>query len=118
MEVRRDNLIVEWEDIGEGISGDYNPDDPDDVELLRFTVLEFHKQSEFGGQWTERDDSSYCTLMPVDTPDEILRRAAELILDAAESTESKRAMEELSWLSPKWFEATDEEIDRSFDAYR
>jgi len=118
MELRRGNLTVIWEDIGEGMSGEYDPDDPDDVPLLRFTVLEAHKVSECAIQWIERDDSSYCTLMPVDTPDEILQRAAEMILDAAESSSSKRAMEELSWVSPKWFEATDEEIERSFDAYR
>lgn len=118
MELRQDDLTVVWEDIGEGMSGDYDPDDPDDVALLRFTVLEAHRVSDYAIQWRERDDSSYCTLMPVDTPDDILLRAAQMILDEAQSTSSKRAMEELSWMSPKWFEATDEQIDNSFDAYR
>lgn len=82
---RRGNIIAEWEYIGEGWSGDYNPDDPDDTMLLRFSVKEFHKVSEFGGQWVEMDDASYCTQMPVDTDEKILRRALELILDAAAS---------------------------------
>ena len=33
------NVSVELEDIGEGLSGDYDPNDKDDIPLLRFTVL-------------------------------------------------------------------------------
>jgi len=37
-EMIRDNIMVEWVELGEGLCGDYNPDDPDDIELLRFDV--------------------------------------------------------------------------------
>lgn len=100
-EMKRGNIMAIWESIGEGMSGDYNPDDPDDVEFLRFSVLEFHKTSEFGGQWEYMDDASYCTLMPVDTDERILALALEDILDAATSSWPKRRLEDLSWMKPE-----------------
>lgn len=100
---RRGDLIAEWEYIGEGLCGDYNPDDPDDVKLLRFTVKQFHITSDWGGQWRELDDGSYCTQMPLDTDEWILKRALELILDAADQPSPKRALEELSWMKPEDF---------------
>ena len=104
IEVRRGDLMAVWEYIGEGMSGDYNPDDPDDVELLRFSVSKFHPQTEIGGQWIQLDDCSYCTQMPIDTDEAILRRALEVILDAADTDASpKKEMEGLSWMKPEDF---------------
>lgn len=106
-ERRRGDLLAVWEDIGEGWNGEYDPDDPDDTPLLRFTVMKFYQTNDFGGQWVEVDDGSYCTQMPVDTDEAILYRALELILDAAEEPSPKRAFEELSWMKPEDFnEAT------------
>lgn len=51
---------VEWTELGEGIDGDYNPEDPDDIELLRFDV-----SLKVGGRWTFPDNASYCTQVPV-----------------------------------------------------
>ena len=36
LEYEEGGVRVCWEDIGEGICGDYDPDDPDDIPLLRF----------------------------------------------------------------------------------
>jgi len=92
-EKTRGNLRAEWEYIGEGMSGDYDPDDPNDVELLRFSIVDVNTDEQL-------EDSSYCTQMPVDTDVEILDRALELILDAAGS---KRELESLSWMKPEDF---------------
>ena len=65
LNIIRDNVRVEWDYIGEGISGDYNGDNPEDIKLLRFRV-----SSRDGAEdiWTDVDDGSYCTCMPLDTP--------------------------------------------------
>lgn len=92
--LNRGDLTAEWESIGEGFSGDYNPDDPNDAPLLRFSVL-------LNGE--QIDDGSYCTLMPEGSDPAILLRGLELILDAAESSSPKRRLEELSWMRPEDF---------------
>jgi len=38
MNLIKNNIMVEWVELGEGLSGDYNPDDPKDIELLRFDI--------------------------------------------------------------------------------
>lgn len=58
----KENVKVSWVRIGEGYSGDYDPDDPDDEELLRFDV-----DIKRNGVWEEVGDASYCTLVPVST---------------------------------------------------
>ena len=54
-ELTAQGVTVELEDIGEGLSGDYDPKDKDDVPLLRFTVLKGDEPVE---------DASYCTQVP------------------------------------------------------
>jgi len=34
--LKKGKVIIEWVELGEGWSGDYNSDDPEDEELLRF----------------------------------------------------------------------------------
>ena len=72
IELIRGGRKGEWIDIGEGWSGDYNPDDPTDTPLLRFDVLELTKvEGLFSDspelEWEVLDDASYCTQMPADT---------------------------------------------------
>jgi len=110
IELIRGGRKVEWIDIGEGWSGDYNPDDPTDTPLLRFDVLELTKvEGLFSDspelEWEVLDDASYCTQMPADTSEADLRRAAEIIMDATYGkTNIKKICEELSWISPGWLE--------------
>lgn len=91
---------VEWVNLGEGKDGDYDPDDPGDVALLRFDVS-------YNGELVQ--DGSYCTLLPVDTPEKILRKGLERIMDTINDESrndgscSRRVFEELSWIGPKWF---------------
>jgi hypothetical protein len=112
IELIRGGRKVEWIDIGEGWSGDYDPDDPDDIALLRFDVLELqqvheptHADDDEAHEWVAMDDASYCTMMPADSSEADLRRAAEIIMDATYgNTNIKKICEELSWISPGWLE--------------
>lgn len=47
--------------LGEGINGYYDSDDPDDVNLLRFDVSKFDDATV---SWVEVPDASYCTQIP------------------------------------------------------
>lgn len=106
------NVMVEWENIGEGYRGDYNPDDPFDMNLLRFSV--------YLGEnccWEPVDDASYCTLMPATADIETLKRAARFLakeygeaLNDDPFTSVKKMGETLSWIAPDWFEEESEEI--------
>jgi hypothetical protein len=84
--------IVELEHIGEGWSGDYIADDPDDEALLRFSVLD----AETGEQI---DDGSYCTRLPESLGDDdrqLVIAAIKRRIDGKDNI--KRICEELSWL--------------------
>lgn len=111
LELIKNNLVrVEWEDIGEGVEGDFDPEREGDVELLRFTVSR-NEQDRFDPEtqwspWEQVDDASYCTAMPVGTDGFILVRALWLIMDAVydaviQGDSIKRACEDFSWLSPE-----------------
>lgn len=99
------NVRVEWYDAGEGTSGDYNPDDPDDVHLLRFDV--YHRDETTGPFWSPVDDASYCTNTPISTDRETLVKLLVSIykeyanvLEADPYQSVKKLGEELSWISP------------------
>lgn len=92
------NRRVIWEYIGEGWSGDYNEDDPQDTPLLRFSC--FRRD---GKEWGEMPDASYCTRMPLNSPAKILKEAAKIIVEAIQDCQYKRRLEELSWFCPEDF---------------
>ncbi len=116
LELIDDNVKVEWDDIGEGFSGDYDPNDPDDVELLRFTVLYLSGSNKDDDSWPayrpedevweQVDDASYCTLVPRDTDEKILllmlKNLMMYVKDKVEARESiKKECEWFSWIGPK-----------------
>ena len=68
-------LRVEWENLNEGLCGDYTGK-PDDINFLRFTVY-----VRSGDSYEQVDDASYCTEMPADTEPEILLKALKLLLE-------------------------------------
>jgi hypothetical protein len=108
----RGNLKVEWEWIGEGNDGDYDPADKEDEPLLRFSCSRRELVQLTGeDDWEQLDDGSYCTQLPVTTPVSHLVRAALSILEAAEQPSPKRRFEELSWLNPGDF-PTDEDFEK------
>jgi len=106
------NVKVEWVSLGEGISGDYDPDNPEDVELLRFDTYvsralaeecNLHVDEFDDEGYGQPQDGSYCTQVPVGTPPETLERLQreferELEEGARDGTFRRRA-EMLSWTS-------------------
>jgi hypothetical protein len=102
MELIRGDVRIEWDAIGEGLIGDYNPDNPNDIELLRFYV-----QKKENGEWVDIEDGSYCTLFPVSASEEEMKKGLEILMDnfydAAVAGESiKKIGERMSWISPDW----------------
>ena len=100
MNISANGVMVEFEAIGEGLSGDYNEDDPRDIELMRFTVLR-----SVGAEWEQVEDASYCTQIPVDTDAPTLARLlsylfGEVYGPVSEGASVRRLCERLSWLSP------------------
>lgn len=90
---------VELEYIGEGRSGDFDETDPDDIPLLRFTVLD---QVEDTGEWLPVDDASYCTNLPATISLAKAEKAALILLGRVEGVPHlKKLCEKLSWISEK-----------------
>lgn len=95
----KDTIMVELESIGEGYNGDYDPEDPEDVELMRFSIFRL-----IDGKWEEIDNASYCTYIPAsitsEQEDVILDYIMSQVYDLAVQWKSiKRACQRLSWLS-------------------
>lgn len=94
------SVRVTLENIGEGLSGDYDPSDPSDINLLRFSV----SRRDTTGSYEEIDDASYCTNIRADAPDDIKQLAGQTILaevesDARSGRSIKRRCELLSWMN-------------------
>lgn len=98
----RNNVRIDWVNLGEGYDGDYDPENPDDVNLLRFDVSINNPKSR---TWDEVPDGSYCTQVPAKTDHSTLRRILtsfmnEIYDDVVSVGKAKRACERLSWTSP------------------
>ena len=98
--ITRGVVKIEWVNLGEGYDGDYDPENPDDVNLLRFDV-----SKKVNGEWTEVEDGSYCTQVPSRTNHDTLRRILtsfmnEIYDDVISVGKAKRACERLSWTAP------------------
>lgn len=95
---------VTFSDCGEGYWGDYNPDDPDDVGLLRFDV--YYRQPD--GWWEPANDASYCTQVPIETEPATVERLLAVILTEvhgkvdAHGGGVKKVCERLSWMDSTW----------------
>lgn len=96
----RDNIKVEWLAIDEGLHGDYDPSDPQDIELLRFSVSVLRD-----GVWEEKEDASYCTQFPASSAAEEQVAALQLLLGQFHYALSsnidlsvKKLAEKMSWL--------------------
>lgn len=102
----KENVKVELEYIGEGIYGDYNEVDPNDTQLLRFSVW-----VKDGEEWVEVEKASYCTQVIVETPEKIQKKIVQHIMDyvfinirAGRSV--KTICERLSWISSDEFDGS------------
>lgn len=99
----KDSVRVDVSWIGEGRSGDYDPEDPSDMPLYRFEI--YSKDEEIDPEedpWSEVEDSSYCTNLDTSLPVQALEAFAQIIMsevyDSVSSGQSiKRCCEDLSW---------------------
>tara|TARA_B100000809_G_scaffold262776_1_gene314525 strand:- start:369 stop:776 length:408 start_codon:yes stop_codon:yes gene_type:complete len=107
---------IVWEWIGEGKFGDFDPDDPDDVALLRFSCYEFLPEDRDTGaeaDWYALSDASYCTRLSIDSPLQLLVMTSGDILSILNSGAGIRIkLSKLSWVSTsdklkKRFQLTD-----------
>ena len=102
IEIQNNLLCLEWVYLGEGLCGDYNPDDPEDIPLLRFDA--YIKDE---GQWTPIEDASYCTCVPastdveklIDLLDTIFNKYDEVVDNYIDGESVKRLGEELSHIA-------------------
>lgn len=109
------NVKVEWVNLGEGNSGDFDEGDPEDVNLLRF---DFSRRENENEEWDESPDGSYCTLIPASTPREILEQGLQLLMESAgpeiaEHGKAKRTLEQLSWITPQMIEEANVVVGRN-----
>ena len=115
LSVRDDILRVDWYNAGEGVCGDYNPENPQDVNLLRFDVYiagDAGTEDESDDGWREVEDASYCMNIPANTTQEILEESLKYIfseyrevIDQYPYNSLKRLGERLSWISDSDFES-------------
>jgi len=101
IELIRMPFKITWEYIGEGHEGDYDLNDPEDEQLLRFSVDKWNEQN---NEWEGIQDGSYCTQMPIETDFRVLVRGlAEILYNLNEDSSNKKYLESMSWLSPEDF---------------
>ena len=76
MSIEDETIKIEFNNIGEGLCGDYNPNNPNDINLLRFDAYVSNPDGdkEYNTDWLPIDDASYCTRLPVNTPIDILKK--------------------------------------------
>lgn len=90
---------------GEGMSGDYDNTNPEDMPLLRFT---FYTKDEHGDA-TEIANGSYCTQLSLPQSMDEINAAAQIMANITQKTMSsggnmKKVFEELSWAEWDWVE--------------
>lgn len=93
---------ADWYDAHEGLCGDYNPKDPNDIRLLRFDI--YIKKD---GDWEPVDDASYCTRVPLGTDTVTLVKLLysiykeyDNVLSSDPDASVKKLGEALSWIEP------------------
>jgi hypothetical protein len=105
--VAKDDCIkVSLVNLDEGINGDYDPDDPDDVNLLRFDVYYRNPEEGLDG-WEPVDDASYCTNVEANSTKEHLEKVVRTLFkryrdeyrNIATGGSVKKMGEELSHIS-------------------
>lgn len=105
------DICIELENIGEGINGDYNPNDPNDTELLRLTLYSRNTDSDTL-EWSEQIGEyslglSTCTQIPTTCKREIVSDILHNVYDKIryaivhpdKSESLKHIVDAASWLS-------------------
>lgn len=94
----RNNVKVEWVNLGEGFNGDYDSGDPEDKNLLRFDFSHL-----VGDSWEPVDDGSYCTRISAETKRPVLNSLLASMMNEtfdhiSNHGRAKRICESLSWI--------------------
>jgi hypothetical protein len=94
----RGDVMIEFVNLGEGRDGDYQPSDPEDINLLRFDVSRRED-----GEWVGVEGASYCTQVAASTPAAERGRLLSMLMDefyqpVTDRVSIKRAAERLSWI--------------------
>lgn len=111
----RGQVRVELVCLDEGVCGDYDAADPEDIPLLRFDVSYYHPAGECSPRlydtyfldepdWVACADASYCTQLPVSLCPEQCQQALEFLMDFVREPVTclepiKKLCERLSWIS-------------------
>jgi len=103
-ELKKGKVVVEWVELGEGWSGDYDSNDPEDEELLRFDA--YIKNHEWEDDYPTY---SYCTQFPVSATPEQRQAGLKYLMSHLYPFMSKNEWcrgeaESLSWISLDWLE--------------
>lgn len=111
MDVVRGNVMVEFKYVGEGVEGDFNPNDRYDMPFLRFYLYIWRRaaddidpeQTNYEyGDWEYIEGASACTLIDARSPEDVVKAHAQTILDAVGHLDSARVpnnvLEDLSLL--------------------
>jgi hypothetical protein len=98
-------------ELGEGKSGDYDEEDPNDEEYLRFDVSFIYFEDDGTETEYQPQDHSFCTELPVTLSGHDRVKAMQFIMDKvfsdmSEGNEVSNLLERLSWINPTWL--TDE----------
>jgi hypothetical protein len=106
-ELIEDRVKVEWVELGEGWSGYYDEDDPEDEELLRFDVSWLNDDSE----WIDPGDVSYCTRFPASATKEQKAKGLRMLMNAFydelmsnNGYGGKKIGEAMSWIGLDWLQ--------------
>lgn len=82
MSIRDGVLRIDWYNADEGLRGDYDPEDPNDINLLRFDVYVMREPEEWDDSddgWRAVDSASYCTNIPATASEEVLEKALRFL---------------------------------------
>lgn len=93
----RNNVRIDWVNLGEGNDGDYDPTDKYDTNFLRFDVYRHD-----GEEWHAIDDGSYCTQVTASTDfktlvEYLVHFMDTIYDDVSTHGKAKRLCEQLSW---------------------
>jgi hypothetical protein len=103
-------VVLEY--IGEGVSGDYDDEDPEDQPLLRYTLFRKNDGNkdignvaeDVGMEWCTVTDGSYCTNLSIyDDRNKLVQLANYILIQVTDGLTSckreKRLYEQLSHIS-------------------
>ena len=109
LSIQDELLRVDWTNLGEGLHGDYDPDDPEDINLLRFDVL--LRQNGAINDWEPISDASYCTNVPASASPEVLESTLMHIFESYRTAIEQNPGESLKRLGEKLSHISDAEVD-------